>query len=144
MKKCLRTVVLLLIVTFAFGTCVSAAEDSNAYISSAIAGIVVGDPGDITVEYNVFGTGIMDTIGAYRVSVYKALGKGQDIVRDQLVATYWHEDYPDMMTTNTTSYYHAIQLRADIGMKYYAVIIFYATLNGGGDDMAYSTDVVHT
>ena len=144
MKKCLRTVVLLLIVTFAFSTCVSAAEDSNAYIRSGLAYIRTGDPGDICVEYNVTGTDIMDTIGAYRVSVYKALGKGQDVVRDQLVATYWHEDYPDMMTTKDVAYSHSIWLRADMGMKYYAVIIFYATLNGGGDDMAYCTSTVST
>ena len=102
------------------------------------------DPGDISVEYNVTGTDIMDTIGACKVTVYQALGSNRDAGRDKVVANYWHEVYPDMMTTNSVVYSHSIRLRVDMGMRYYAVLVFYATLNGGGDDMAYCTSTVST
>ncbi len=142
MKKCLKHVVLLFMVVSVLCTSVSAAEYTNAYISSARAYIHKWAAGDISVEYTVTGTDIMDTIGAHMVLVFKALGSERDIAKDELVAKYWYEDYPDMMGSGTFLYSHSIRLKAEAGQRYYAVLVLYATLNGGGDDMAYSTKIV--
>lgn len=123
-------------------TSVLAAEYSNAYISSAGAYIHTWAAGDISVEFHVTGTGIMDTIGAHRVTVFKMKGESPSIGKDELVATYWHGTYPGLMIEDDFFYSNSIRLQVETGHQYYAVIIYYATLNGGGDDMAFSTDPV--
>ena len=142
MKKCVKYLVLVFMVVSVLCTSVSAAENSNAYVRSVCAYIHRWGPGDISVEYYVSGTGIMDTIGAHRVIVYRLTGETPDAVKDELVATYWHEYTPGMMTTDDVAYSHSIRLQVEPGEKYYAVVIFYATLDGGGDDMAFSTKPV--
>ncbi len=142
MKKCVTYLVLLLLAASVLCTPVSAAENSNAYVRSVCAYIHRWGPGDISVEYYVTGTDIMDTIGAHKVTVYRLTGETQDVSKDELVANYWHEYTPGMMTTGSVAYSHSIRLQVEPGEKYYAVVIFYATLDGGGDDMAFSTKPV--
>ena len=142
MKKCLKTFVLLIVVLSVLCTSVSAALYTNEYISSASAYIHKWGAGDISVEYTVFGTDIMDTIGAKMVLVYKALGAERNAGKDELVAKYWYEDYSSMMTTDDYVYNQSIRLKVEPGQRYYAVLVFYATLDGGGDIMPYSTKIV--
>lgn len=142
MKKCIKYLVLIIMVVSVLSVSVSAAENSNAYISSGGAYIHRWGSGDISVEYHVFGTGMMDTLGAYRITVYKMLGKTPDAFTDDIVATYWHEDYSDMMTTNDYFFSSFKRLKVEPGHKYYAVLIFYASLDGGGDNMTFGTNPV--
>lgn len=142
MKKFVKIIAVVLIVVSVLCTSVSAMQYTNAYISSGSAYIHKWAAGDISVECTVVGTGIMDTIGAKMVLVYKALGAERDIGRDELVAKYWYEDYSSMMTTDDFVYHQSIRLKVEPGQRYYALVIFYATLDGGGDDMAYSTKIV--
>lgn len=120
-------------------TPVSALEDSNAYIRSGGGYIHKWGPGDISVEFTVTATDIMDTIGAHRVTVFKMNGESPNTPHDDLVATYYHGTYPGLMITDDFFYYNSIRLQVETGYQYYAVIIFYATLDGGGDDMALCT-----
>ena len=53
-----------------------------------------------------------------------------------------HETYPGMMTTDDYFYSNSIRLQVDPGYRYYAAIIYQAALEGGGDDMAYTTKAV--
>lgn len=138
MKKNVKYFALLLVVVI-LSTSVSAAEYSNAYIRSAGAYIYKWGDGDISVEFHVFGTGTMDTIGAHRVSVFRMEGETPNTAHDECVATYWHGTYPGMMITDDYFYSGSIRLQVEHGHQYYAVIIYYATLGDGGDDMAYST-----
>lgn len=142
MKKSIRYLVLIIMVVSVLSTSVSAVGNSNAYISSGGAYIHKWAAGDISVEYHVVGTDIMDTIGAHRVTVYRMKGKTPDAASDELVATYWHEDYPEMMTTDDFVFGDSIRLKVETGHKYYAVLVFYASLDGGGDNMFFSTDPV--
>ena len=142
MKKCIKYLVLIIMVVSVLSVSVSAAENSNAYISSGGAYIYKWGAGDISVEYHVFGTDIMDTLGAHRITVYRMKGEYQDAGKDDIVATYWYEDYPDMMTTGEFLYGGSIRLNVETGHRYYAVLVFYASHNGGGDIMPFSTDPV--
>lgn len=142
MKKCLKTILLLIVVLSVLCTSVSAALYTNEYISSVSAYIHKWASGDISVECTVTGTDIMDTIGAKMVLVYKALGAEKNAGSDELVAKYWYEDYPSMMTSDDYVYHQSIRLKVESGQRYYAVVVFYATLDGGGDIMAYSTKIV--
>lgn len=142
MKKCVKYIALLLAVVFVLCTCVSAQTYTNAYISSARAYIHKWADGDISVEYNVTGTDIMDTIGAHKVTVYRALGDERDVSVDEVVDSYWYTNFPDMMGEKTVSYHHSIRLKVEAGGRYYAVLTFYATLGGGGGNMPYSTSIV--
>lgn len=142
MKKCFKTLVMLIMVVSVLCTTVSAMQYTNEYISAGGAYIHKWGDGDISVEYTVFGTGIMDTLGAHRVTVYRATGGSRDVTKDDLVATYWHENTPGMMTTDDYVYSNSIRLQVEPGQRYYAVLIFYASLDGGGDSMPYSTKIV--
>ncbi len=84
----------------------------------------------------------MDTIGAHRVTVYKMLGDTPNSGKDEIVATYWYEDYPEMMTTDDFVFGDSIRLKVASGHQYYAVLVFYASLNGGGAIMPFSTKPV--
>lgn len=121
---------------------VMAVENTNKYISSAGAYIHKWAAGDISVEFHVFGTDIMDTIGAHRVTVYKMNGETPNTAHDDFVATYWHETYPSMMTTYDSFYSNSVRLQVETGHRYYAVIVYYASLDGGGDNMGYTTKAV--
>ena len=139
MKRCVKYLALVIMVVSILCTSVSAVVDSNAYISMGSAYIHRWGSGDISVEYTVIGTNIMDTIGAYRVTVYKMKGETPNSAKDELVATYWHEYTPGMMTTGSVSYSHSIRLKVETGHLYYAVVVFYASLDGGGDNMPFCT-----
>lgn len=142
MKKCVKYLVLAIMVVSVLSTPVLAVENSNAYISSAGAYIHKWAAGDISVEFHVIGTDIMDTIGAHRVTVYRMKGETPDSGRDEIVSTYWYEDYPDMMTTGTPAFGYSIRLNVTHGYQYYAVLVFYASRKGGGANMPFSTDPV--
>lgn len=142
MKKIAKHLVLLVMVVSALCSCVSAMENSNAYIRSGSAYIYKWADGDISVEYTVTGTDIMDTIGAHQVTVYKMLGDKIDAGKDELVKTYWYTNYPDMMGEKDVAYHHSIRLNVEAGERYYAVVVFYATLGGGGGNMPYCTTAV--
>lgn len=139
MKKCVKYLVLVIMVVSILCTSVSAAVYTNEYISMVSAYIHRWGAGDISVEYYVSGTDIMDTIGAHRVTVYRMVGETPDAGQDDLVATYWHANTPGMMTTGSVAYGHSIRLKVETGHFYYAVLVFYASLDGGGDNMAFCT-----
>lgn len=139
MKKSIKYLVLVVMVVSVLCTSVLAMEQTNLYIRSCGGYIHRWGPGDISVEFNVVGTDIMDTIGAHRVTVFKMLGETPNAGSDELVATYYYGTYPGLMITDDFFYSGSIRLQVETGYKYYAVIIFYATLDGGGDDMAFST-----
>ncbi len=139
MKKCISYLILAVAIFSILSTSVFAAVNTNEYISSGGGYIHRWGPGDISVEFDVTGTGIMDTIGAHRVTVFKMTGDSPNTAHDDLVATYYYTTYPGMMITDDFFYAGSIRLQVEPGYQYYAVIIFYATLDGGGDDMAFST-----
>ncbi len=142
MKKSLKFLVMVVMVVSVLSSSVFAMENTNKYISSCGAYINTWGDGDISVEFHVFGTDIMDTIGAHRVTVYRMKGETLDSGSDDLVATYWHESYPGLMITDDYFYSNSIRLQVAHGYRYYAVIVYYATLGDGGDDMAYTTKPV--
>lgn len=142
MKKSLKYLVLVIMVVSILCTSVSALECSNAYISSVGGYIHRWGAGDISVEFHVVGTDIMDTIGAHSVTVFRMKGETPDAATDEIVATYWHETYSGMMITDSVASFNSIRLNVEAGQRYYAVIVFYATLDGGGDYMLFSTSSV--
>lgn len=142
MKKCFKTLLLLIVVLSVLCTSVSAALYTNEFISAASAYIHKWADGDISVEYTVYGTDIMDTLGAQKVTVYKAKGGTPNVAKDELVGNYWYEYTPGMMTTDEFVYNSSIRLNVEPGQRYYAVVVFYATLDGGGDNMLYCTKIV--
>lgn len=142
MKKQIKALAFFTLALSILCSTVYAAEYTNKYISSAEAYIHVAGNGKISVEYTVTGTYVMDEIGAHRVTVYRMLGDKPDAGRDDIVQDFYYTNYPDMMGKGGIMYYHAIDLTVTSGEKYYATFTFYASLDGGGDEMPFSTYVV--
>ena len=142
MKKCVKCLALVIMVVSILCTSVSAVVDSNAYISAGGAYIHRWGAGDISVECTVSGTGIMDTLGVHKITVYKILGTDINAAEDEVVASYWHANTPGMMTTDDFAYGYSVRLNVEAGQRYYAVVVFYASLDGGGDNMPFCTKAV--
>ena len=142
MKKCVKYLALVIMVVSILCTSVSAAVNTNEYISMGSAYIHRWGSGDISVECTVAGTGIMDTLGVHKITVYKVIGETPDAGKDKVVASYWHENTLGMMTTDDFAYGYTIRLNVEAGQRYYAVVVFYASLDGGGDNMFFSTKTV--
>ena len=86
MKKSLKYMVLVVMVVSVLSSSVLAMENTNKYISSCGAYINTWGDGDISVEFHVFGTDIMDTIGAHRVTVFRVKGETPNAAHDDIVA----------------------------------------------------------
>lgn len=142
MRKAVKRALTLLLALVVLSTPVLAMTNTNKYISSVSAYLHKWSDGVISVEYHVVGTDIMDTIGAHRIVVYKLTGDKPNIVKDEIVMHYWYEYYPSMMGTNDLVHAGSFKLNVEPGERYYALLVFYATLDGGGDDMPYTTQII--
>lgn len=142
MKRCVKYLALVIMVVSILCTSVSAAVYTNEYISMGGAYIHRWGAGDISVECTVTGTDIMDTLGVHKITVYKVIGETPNAGKDTVVASYWYENYPDMMTTDEFLYGYSVRLNVEAGQRYYAVVVFYASLGSGGDIMPFSTKTV--
>lgn len=145
MKKKVKCFTAILLALAILSASAYAALDSNAYISSGEAHIARKGGGKIAVEFTVIGTDIMDTIGAHLVTVYRATGDAPDVGKDELIDSFYYKTYtgnPPMMGSETGIYNSNIPLTVESGERYYATLVFYASLDGDGDDMWYTTKIV--
>ncbi len=145
MKKIAIRIITIILVISIVCAYASATLDSNAYIRSAEAHIAKISDGEIAVKFTVIGTGIMDTIGAHKITVYRATGDAPDVGKDELIDSFYYDTYtgnPPMMGSDSVMYNGSIPLTVESGERYYATLIFYASLDGGGDDMWYTTKIV--
>ena len=109
-----------------------ALPQSDAYIRSFFATIGSPSKGTMVVSFSTTGTGIMSTIGATKIIVYK----WDSVVP---VATFTSGTTPSMLAHNTISYGSSYSCSGISGEKYYAVVYCYAAGNGGNSTLKYTT-----
>lgn len=126
MKRVFTTIICLVLVFTMLGASAAyAAIESNAYISSFSGAVSVANDGTVTVNFGTLGTGKMDKIGAYAISVYE---------NGSWVATYYaaNSNYTaTMMGTNAYHFYGYVTYAGTKGNTYYALITHYAEKDGG-------------
>ena len=116
-------------------TYASAAEQASDYLSSYSATLVAEGDGGIGVIVDVDGTGYMSEIGATEIHVYESTNN-----RDfDWVASYYSDDYPEMLGSGTYYYDTPIVHDGVAGRYYIATVKFYAADSTGSDDATYTT-----
>ncbi|MDO4800976.1 MAG: hypothetical protein Q4A15_02300 [Prevotellaceae bacterium] len=135
-KRILSFLLTLCVISSLSAVIALAAVQSSDYLDSYRATVIAQSGGRIVVLVDVSGCGIMDEIGANAIYLYES----QDNVNFYRVGTYNHNDYPAMMTSDSTDYYDTpITYNGTPGYYYKASVYVYAGKNGGGDQRNYLT-----
>lgn len=128
---------LLLIFIFSIAAVANAAVLSSEYIREARAGTTVNSQGTVTVAFRIYGTGIMDVLGAKTIIVQE---QAPGSSRWDAVATYNSSDYPSMLKKNTSVHSSSVSYSgAKSGYSYRAKVYFYAE-KGGYETVEYITE----
>lgn len=136
-KRILSFLLTLCVISSLSAVIALAAVQSSDYLDSYRATVIAQSGGRIVVLVDVSGCGIMDEIGANAIYLYES----QDNVNFYRVGTYNHNDYPAMMTSDSTDYYDTpVTYSGTPGYYYKASVYVYAGKNGGGDQRNYLTE----
>lgn len=108
--------------------------DASYYIAAYSANVLNGGNGNIKVVFSVTGTGVMSSIGASAISIYKSNGTYVTTIY------YFSSGRSGMMGSNRM--YHSDTESIYVGAgSYYAVITFYAGNSSGSDSKTAQTSV---
>lgn len=93
--------------------------------------------GQVLVEFEVTGTGMMSKLGANLITLYEKNANNW-----KAVETLTTSDYPQMFTTNSRSYTNVVPFDGVSGKQYYAKVSVFASDMYGTDYRTYTSNVV--
>lgn len=135
---CLIIVAIISTTTFAAAPNDPVDPQANSYIFKTTVGIVPLGSGKIEVDFSVTATGKMPDVGATRVTIYREGGI--------VVATYKYTDsgYSYMIDHNTSTHGGTVTYQGVSGLRYYAVVTFFAgTLGGSGGGASLKSPAIY-
>lgn len=112
-----------------------AQPQSDAYIAAYYAGISSQSKGTVTVDFSTTGTGLMDTVGATSIVVYKWNST-------QPVASLSSSYTASMLGHYCFGHSNSYTFTVTPGEEYYAYVYCYAAKDGGSSTRAYRTPYV--
>jgi len=137
MRKNITLLALLLMLIFSITAVANAAVLSSEYIREARANITVNSQGTANVSFRIYGTDIMDVLGAKTIIVQE---QAPGSSRWNAVATYNYSNYPSMLKKNTSVHSSSVSYSgAKSGYSYRAKVYFYAE-KGGYETVEYIAD----
>lgn len=119
----------------AFGLA-SAAEQASDYLDSYTATLTAKGSGKISVTVDVNATGPMTDVGASEIHIYESSTLNGSYT---WVASYYAEDYPDMLDSGYQYFEAPITHQGTAGRYYIADVTFYAGNSSGHDTRDYTT-----
>ncbi len=135
MKKRFFTIIVLLVVFVIFSQTTAFALNNvphaNPLITYKTGTVSTSGSGDITVTFSVSASGMMDKLGASKIDLYTSSGS--------YVITLSSENYSNMIKSSTSHHDSSVTYSGNSGTSYYAVITFYAELNGNTTSAAFTT-----
>ncbi|NCB51560.1 MAG: hypothetical protein EOM54_06735 [Clostridia bacterium] len=142
MKRIVKTILsLVIIVSLALPVFASSMQvNASDYISSYVASVQADGGGDVTINFQIVGTGCMDQIGATTIYLYE-----KNNGSTSLVATYSYtaSQYADnMMGYNAYWKYGSVSYNGVSGREYYARVYFISSMDGGSDTRSYLTSTI--
>ena len=141
MKKFIRIICLLMVITTLVVTPAYAAEQSeraSIYFSAYRAYCYAASSTKIEVNFSVIGVGIMDELGASKIKVQQS----SDKTNWTTVKTFEKEDYNSMTATNTGFHGATLSCNVTPGNYYRAYVTFYAKNSSGFGEKYYYTDII--
>lgn len=130
-KKIISVLAILLVISIYASTAASAVSArASLYLSSYCASIYPSGSGNMSVYFDVVGTGTMDQIGVLSIRLQQ---KPSGSSTWTTVQTYSHVNYTDMLADNT--YYHSssVSYSGISGYSYRAYVTVWAGKDGDGD-----------
>ena len=94
--------------------------------------------GNLSIQFAVNGTGIMDQIGVSSITLRRS-SNGNTW---STIKTFKSEDYPQMLGRNRSKYSGYVPYSVTEGWYYQASVTFYASDNYGSDSVTISTSPV--
>jgi len=127
-KKLITILAIILIISLSVAPVASA--KASLYLDSYGAYIYPFGNGNITVYFDVFGTGTMDEIGALTVLLQQ---KPSGSSTWTTIKRYSYIDYPNMLGYNTHYHPSSVSYSGVSGYYYRAYVTVWAGKDGGGD-----------
>lgn len=142
-KSVLLILTLLIIVILSAPVMAAAASQrveprSSDYLDYYYAEINPAASGDLEVNFNVGGKGIMDEIGARTIILQESTNGSNWYIAE----TFRYGDYPNMMGYDKSSHSSYVEYAGDPDRFYRAYVTVWAGKNGGGDSRRILTDEV--
>lgn len=138
-----RKIISVFAVVLAIALCVaptaSAATQASQYLTAYIAYIYPEGNGNMSIYFEVEGTGTMDEIGALSIRLQE---KPSGSTTWTTVETYSYVDYPNMLGYNDNFYYSSVDYSGTDGYSYRAYVTIWAGQDGDGDSRVILTDTV--
>lgn len=135
MKKIVASFLTVLLVASMLTICAGARASDQIDSGWAIA--QASSDGQILVEFEVTGTGMMSKLGANLITLYEKRTNSWRPVK-----TLAASDYPEMFTTNSRSYNKVVPFNGISGRQYYATVSVFASDASGTDYKTYTSNVV--
>ncbi len=111
---------------------------SSAYLTAYSAYVSPAANGTICVYYSVFGTEILDSIGALTITVSQSI----DNVNWSVFKTFSYSSTSDMLDYNTDYYSSSVRCQGVPGRYYTACVHIWGGKDGDGDIRYYYTNTV--
>ena len=139
-RKIISSLALILVFALSLAPAASASEQeiqASEYLSSYSAYIYPEGNGDISIWFDVQGTGIMDEIGALSIRLQNNSSGSWTTVK-----TYSYTNYPNMLGYDDRFYVSSVDYSGVAGYSYRAEITVWAGKDGDGDSRVILTDAV--
>ena len=147
-KKCTLVcfIVVILLVAFVIPTTTSATVNdtvqpyASSYLDSYSAYVYLAGSGHVQVWFDIYGTGMMDDIGALSIEIHEST----DGTNWNWVYTFNHDTTSGMLWHN--DYYHSghVTYNGVSGRYYKAYVCVWAGKDGSGDSRYFWTSVKPT
>jgi len=135
-RKMLLILTLSTILIFSISV-VASAERSSHYLESYHSTIVAEGNKKILIDFLVFGTGKMTSIGVTQIEVQKK--SGSTWVTDQTLKS---SSYPNFLASNKILHASQVRINGVVGTEYRAIVTFYAANSNGSDSKNYTSSTV--
>lgn len=133
-KKTMRLMACLITVILFANIMISiASARASHYISVFGASMSAGNNGNVTVAFNITGTGKMTEIGTTRIEIHE---------NGTLVRTFVHTTTSGMMGSDKVTHTGTVTYKGVIGRTYRATVSFRAANSNGSDSRAVQTNSV--
>lgn len=141
-----RKILSFLTLGFVIALCITSAASASGmemraseYLNRYSAYVYPEGNGEISIWFEVLGTGTMDEIGALSIRLQE---KSSTSSTWTYVKSYSQVGYPNLLGHNTEFYSSGVYYSGKAGYSYRAEVTVWAGKNGAGDSQVLLTDVV--
>lgn len=132
-KRTVRILTFCLVFCLIFSSVAFAATQESAYLSSYYASVFHKGNGIVNLDYGVYATRTMSKLGVSRIAIYKTTGTLAKTITSSTAG------YSGLQTSNTSYYFHNLNIQLTSGTTYYMVVTFYAKDSSGSGVANYTT-----